>query len=150
MHTGILENNASVLISFVAPKSGQSLILRLIHSGKEDVSLEIVLGSTKIRLLPSLKSSLTIDDITLYPIPGPSESEHCSFEPGIRNDIVIQFKSTNFTTRHRPTFKGKRRIWNHGHFLHDIELLDIAGREYSKLHSVSLSTLSKWFLRNKY
>ncbi|KAF8805285.1 hypothetical protein BYT27DRAFT_7339823 [Phlegmacium glaucopus] len=90
-----LGNNARVLISFFAPTSGQSLILRLKHSGKE--------------------SSLTIDDITLYPIPGPSESDHLSFEPGIRNDIAIQFRGT---------------VKNYRHFLHDIELVDEAGKQY--------------------
>ena len=111
-----LGNNARVLISFVAPTSGKSLVLRLKHSGGEDGPLEVTLGSTIIQLNPSSKSesSLTIDDITLYPIqvPGPSGSDRLSFEPGVRNDIVIQFT-------------GKRR----GHFLHDIELLDEAGLE---------------------
>ena len=57
-------------------------------------------------------SALTIDDITLYPIPGPSVSDHLSFEPGIRNDIVIQFIET---------------VEDHDHFLYDIDLLDEAG-----------------------
>ena len=110
-----LRNDAKVLISFVAPTSGQSLILRVIHSGEKDSygSLQATLGSTIIQLKPSSnsKSSLTIDDITLSPIqvPGPSESNHLSFEPGIRNDIVIQFEET-FHNR-----------------LHDIELLDEVG-----------------------
>ncbi|KAF8801703.1 hypothetical protein BYT27DRAFT_7261820 [Phlegmacium glaucopus] len=108
-----LGNNARVLISFVAPTSGQSLILRLKHSGKEDGPLEITLGSTIIQLNPSSESPLTIDDITLHPIPGPSESDHLSFEPGIRNDIVVQFSGMY-----------------HCHFLHDIELLDEAGNQY--------------------
>ena len=111
---GSLGNNAIVLISFVPPISGQSLILRLKHSGSENGPLEITLGSNKIELNPSSKSSLTIDDINLYPIPGPSD--HLSFEPGIRSDIVIQF---------RRTVIGH---W-HGHFLHDVELLDEAGLE---------------------
>ena len=50
------------------------------------------------------------DDIT--PIPGPSESDNLSFEPGIRNDIFIQF---------RGTAEG------HDHYLHDIDLLDDVG-----------------------
>ena len=79
------------------------------------------------QLSPSSKSSLTIDGITLYPIqfPGPSESDHLSFEPEIRNDIVIQFRGT-----------GERR----GHHLHhdDVELLDEAGLKY-RPHSASLS-----------
>jgi len=115
-------NNARVLISFVAPTSGQTLTLRLKHSGSEDAPLEVTLGSTVIQLNPSSKSSLTIDDITLYPIPGPSESDHLSFEPG-RNDIVVQFRGT---------------VEEHGHILHDIELLDEAGQEYMP-HSASLS-----------
>jgi hypothetical protein len=103
---------AIVLISFVAPTSGR-LILRLIHSGSENAPLEITLGSTIIQLNPSTKSSITIDDITLNPIQDhrPSESDGLSFEPEIRNDIVIQFR-------------GPR--W-HDHYLHDIELLDEAG-----------------------
>ena len=106
-----LGNNARVLISFVAPTSGQSLILRLKHSGDVDVPLEVISGSTVIQLNPSSKSSITIDDITLHPIPGPSDHDHLSFYPG-RNVIFIQFRGT---------------AWGHGHLLHDIELLDEAG-----------------------
>ena len=112
-HSDKLGNNAKVLISFVAPtSSGQSLMLRLKHSGEEDGSLEVTLGSTRIQLNHSSKSSLTIDDITLYPIPGPSESHHLSFEPGIRNEIFIQFRGI---------------VEGHDHFLHDIDLLDEVG-----------------------
>ena len=107
-----LGNNARVLISFFGPASGESLILRLKHSGKQDGPLEVSLGSTIIQLNPSSRLSLTIDDITLYPTPGPSESDHLSFEPGIRNDIVIQFRET---------------VEGHDHLLHDIDLLDEAG-----------------------
>jgi hypothetical protein len=113
MHKGGLKNNASVLISFVALTSGHRLILRFKHSGSEDAPLEVTLGSTTILLNPSSMSSLTIDDIPLYPIPSPSKSDHLSFEPGIRNDIVIQFRG--------PV--------GHHHFLHDIKLLDEAGLE---------------------
>ena len=109
MYENKLANNARVLISFVAPTSGENLMLRLKHSGEQDRPLEVTLGSTIIQLNPSSKSSLTIDDITLYPNRGPSD--HLSFEPGIRNDIIIQFGSGRF----------------HGHFLHDIDLLDEAG-----------------------
>jgi hypothetical protein len=66
---------------------------------------------------PSSKSSLAIDDITLYPNTGLFESDRLSFEPGIRNEIVIQFKGT---------------VEEHGHVLHDIELLDEAGRDWNK------------------
>jgi len=117
MKSGDLGDYASVLISFVAPTSGQSLTLRLKHSGNEDVPLEVTLGSTIIhlnQLNPSSKLSLTIDDITLYPIPGPAESDHLLFEPGIWNDIFIQFRG--------PDDRG---IYDH--ILHDIELLDEAG-----------------------
>jgi hypothetical protein len=114
MYSDKLGNNARVLISFVAPTSGQSLILRLKHSGREDGQpLEVTLRSTIIQLNPSSQSSLTIDDITLYPIPGPSD--HLSFEPGIQNDIVIQLRGPNRGT-------GERQP--EGHLLHDIELLD--------------------------
>ncbi|KAF8799337.1 hypothetical protein BYT27DRAFT_7264029 [Phlegmacium glaucopus] len=78
-----LRGDAKVLISFVAPTSGQSLVLRLKHSGKGDgLPIEVTLGSTKIQLNSSSKSSLTIDDITLHPISGFSESNHISFQPG--------------------------------------------------------------------
>jgi hypothetical protein len=117
-----LRNNARVLISFVAPTSGQSLTLRLKHSGREDGPLEVTLGSTIIQLNPSSKSSLTIDDVTLYPIPGPSESDHLSFEPGIRNDIHIQFQGPKEGADNSESP-------SHGHLLHDIELLDEAGLE---------------------
>ena len=114
MYEDKLANNARVLISFIAPTSGESLILRLKHSqaGGEDGLLEVTLGSTIIQLNPPSKSSLTVDDITLYPISSPSTSDHLSFEPGIRNDIVIQFREAG--------------QW-YGHLLHDLELLDDAG-----------------------
>ena len=114
-----LGNNARILISFVAPASGSSLILRLKHSGIDDGPLEVTLGSTIIQLNPSSKSSLTIDDTTLYPnqVPGPSESDYLSFEPEIRNDIFIQYRET---------------VKSHGHLLHDIELLDEDGLEYRR------------------
>ena len=99
-----LGNNARILISFVAPTSGQTLTLRLKHSGVEDGRLVVTLGSTAIQLNPS---SLTIHDITLHPIPGPG---HLSFVPG-RNDIVVQFTVKRLGL---------------GHLLHDIELLDEA------------------------
>ena len=117
---GELWDNARVLISFFAPTSGQSLILRLKHSGKDDGPLEVALGSAMMRLNPSTKSSLTIDDITLHPIPGSSEetsdSDHLSFKPGIWNDIFVQFKVTRGAA-----------VEKHGHLLHDIQLLDEAG-----------------------
>ena len=107
LHTNKLGNNAKVLISFVAPAHGQNLTLRLKHSGTEDGPLVVTLGSATIQLNPSSESSLTIDDITLYPIPHPG---HLSFDPG-RNDIVIQFTV--------------EKHW-HSHLLHDVELLDEA------------------------
>jgi hypothetical protein len=115
LHSGYLIHDARVLISFVAPTSGQSLILRLKHSGEDDALLEVALGSsTIIQLNPSSKLPLTIDDISLHPISGPSESDHLSFKPGIRNEIVIRF---------RGTVDSKEQ----GHVLHDVELLDEAG-----------------------
>ena len=103
LYSDKLGNDAKALISFVAPTSGQNLILRLKHSGSQGVPLEVLLGSAIIQLIPSLVSPLTIDDITLYPIPegGPSDSDLFSFEPGIRNDIIIQFRGT---------------VKQHGHF----------------------------------
>ena len=49
-------------------------------------------------------------------VPGPSasESDHLSFEPGIRNVIVIQFRGT---------------VEKHSHILCDMQLLDEAGLE---------------------
>ena len=62
----------------------------------------------------------TIDDLTLYPIqvPDPSESDHLSFVPEVRNDIFIGF------------IKGPDEYRGHGHFLDDIELLEEDGLEY--------------------
>ena len=123
-----LQEDARVLISFVAPTIGQRLILRLKHSGGK-IPLEVTLGSTILQFNASSKSSLTIDDITLYPnqVSDPSESDHLSFEPEIRNDILIRFKDG---------------YWGQGHFLHDVELLDEAGLEYKPLSRSALSTLS--------
>ena len=121
-----LEGVARVLISFVAPTSGQSLKLRIKHSGEEYAPLEVSLGSTKIQLNPPFMSSLTIDDIILYPIQVSSpESDHLSFDPGVRNDIFMRFIVPADSEFHR-------------HILNDIELLDEDGREYMP-HSASLS-----------
>ena len=130
MYSGKLRNDGRLLITFVAPTSGKTLTLKVKHSGEEDKPLEVTLGSTKIQLNPSSKSSLTIDDITLYPIEvsNHSGSDLLSFEPEVRNDIYIQFILPYEYHRHR-------------HFLHDIELLDEAGLEYMP-HSASLSKLS--------
>ena len=140
LYSNKLGRNARVLISFVAPNSGKRLILRVRHSGgEEDPPLEVTLGSNNIHLNPSSKSSLTIDDITLYPIgvSGLSESDHLSFLPEVRNDIFIQFiVPADFHDFHDHYFHGF-----HGHYLHDIELLDDAGMQYMP-HSASLSLLS--------
>ena len=123
-----------VLIPFVSPNSGKRLILRVKQSGsEEDPPIEVILGSNNIHLRvnpSSSKSSLTIDDITLYPIgvSGPSESDHLLFEPEVRNDIYIRFIRTDTD-------------YEHPHFLHDIELLDENGLEYMP-HSASLSVPS--------
>ena len=130
LSSGKLGRDAKFLISFVAPISYKSLTLRVKHSGEEYALLEVTLGSTKIQLNPPSKPSLTIDDITLYPIEvsDPSESDRLSFEPEIRNNIVIRFIGPGTGKFHR-------------HFLHDIELLDEDGLEYMP-HSSSLSKLS--------
>ena len=132
MHSGKLGNNARVLISFVAPtlKSRQCLVLRLKHSGRDDGPLEVTLLGSTIILNPSesLKSSLTIDDITLYnPIEVPAFQSDCSlsFEPGIRNDLIIQFRGT-----------GER----HRHYLHDVELFDEAGLEDPRNQIINFDT----------
>ena len=134
-----LTGDARVLISFVAPTSasGKSLILKLKHSGSEDATLEVTLGPTVIRLDPSSKSSLTIDDITLHPVqdPGPSEPDYpgLSFESGVWNDIIINFRRT------AKAQKGRFDSQSHGHFLHDVELLDESGLEYHPRNSRSYS-----------
>jgi hypothetical protein len=131
---GKLGGSARVLISFVAPTSDKCIILRLKHSGKEDsdAPLEVTLGSSKIQLNPSSKSSITIDDITLYPIEvsGPFESDQLSFEPEIRNDIFIKFG-------------GELAYWGHDHLLHDIELLGEGDQE--RFFSTSSSLVSELF-----
>ena len=112
MDSGELINEARVLISFVAPTSGQRLTLRLKHSGRSDGPLEITLGSTCIQLNPSESyKPLTIDDITLFPTV-PFKSDHLTFKPG-RNDIFIKFDGSH----------------GHDHYLNDIELLDEVGLE---------------------
>ena len=119
-----LGKNSRILISFVAPNSGKRLILRVEHSGgEEDPPLEVTLGSNNIHLNPSYKSSLTIDEITLYPIEVSNPSDHLSFVPEVRNGIYIQFIGTDKDSEHR-------------HFLHDMELLDENGLEYMP-HSAS-------------
>ena len=146
-----LGNNARVIITFFAPISDRSLTLRLKHSGEDGPLLEVTLGSTKIQLNPSFKSSLTIDDITLHPFSGPSESDHLSVEPGIRNDIGeevddIALDPTSGSSESEYLsfeqgiwnniviqFRGRAGTWGHGHFLHDIELLDEDGLEYDGL-----------------
>jgi hypothetical protein len=119
-----LGNNARVLISFVAPSiaSGQILQLRLKFFGEGDGHLEVTLGpGSSVIQLSSSTASFTIHDITLNPIqlPGSSESDASDlfFEPEIRNDLVIQIRGT---------------VEKHGQILHDIELLDEAGREYHR------------------
>ena len=113
-----LGGDARVLISFVAPNSGKRLILRVKHSGGEkDPPLRVTLGSNNIHLIPSSNSSLTIDDITLYPIEASNPSDHLSFVPEVRNDIYIGFIGIDEDSEHR-------------HFLHDIDLLDENGLEY--------------------
>ena len=111
-----LGKNTRVLISFVAPNSGR-LILRVKHSGsEEDPPLEVTLGSNNIHLNPSSKSSLTIDDITLYPIEVSNPSDHLSFVPEVRNDIYIGFIGIDMDSE--------------DDFLCDIDLLDEYGLEY--------------------
>ena len=128
MDSDKLWKNARVLISFVAPISGKRLILRVEHSGgEEDPPLKVTLGSNNIHLNPSSKSSLTINDITLYPIGVSGPSDHLSFVPEVRNDICIRFIGTDKDSEHR-------------HFLHDIELLDENGLEYM-LHSAYLDDI---------
>ena len=127
LHAGKIGNHARVLISFVAPIYGKRLTLRVKHSGEEDGPLEIALRSTKIHLNPSSKTSITMDDIILYPIQFASPSD-LSFMPEVRNEIFIRFKRP---AEHR----------SHHHFLNDVELLDEAGLEYMP-RSASLSRLS--------
>jgi hypothetical protein len=111
---------ARVLISFVGPTS-RHLTLRFKYSGKEG-SLEVTLGSTTTQInnpSPKPSESLTIGDITLHPIQvsGPSESHHLLFEPGIRNELFIQYKKESYYV---PVTLS----------LHDVELLDEDGLQY--------------------
>ena len=138
MDLGRLEGNARVLISIVVP-SGKSLVLRLKHSGSEDMPLEVKLGPTIIQLNPPSRSLLTIDDISLHPIQDPGwipgtyeDHTSLSFEPGVQNNIVIDLKR-------------KRDVWRQGHFLHDIELLDESGLEYPRDSRPYLPSLSIQF-----
>ena len=84
--SGKIGNHARVLISFVAPIYGKRLTLMVKHSGEEDGPLEIALRSTNIHLNPSSKTSITMDDIILYPIQFASPSD-LSFMPEVRNEI---------------------------------------------------------------
>ena len=124
--SGRTGSETRVLITFVAPTSCKSLTLRVKHFGTKDIPLEVTLGSSKIQLNLSLKSSLTIDDITLHPIrvSCSSESDHLSFVPEVRNVIFIEFRTIEWYFAQ--------------HCLHDIELLDEDGLEYMP-HSASLS-----------
>ena len=117
MDSGRLGIDARVLISFVAPPSGRSLKLKLKHSGNENPPLEVMLGPTIIQLNSPSKSLLTIDEIILHSIqdPGTPKSDHTglSFEPEVRNEIIISFRRTE-------------RFWmdRRNHFLHDVELVE--------------------------
>ena len=93
------------VVSFVGPTSG-NLILRLTHrSTPESTSLSIMGTSFQLSLSPSL----TVDDITLHP--SRSESDKPSFEPGIRNSLVIQVTRSFYC-------------------VYDIQLLDQRGDRY--------------------
>ena len=74
----------TIAVSFVGPTSG-NLILRLTYRSTED-STNLTITGTSFQL--SLSSSLTVDDITLHA--NHSESDKPSFEPGIRNSLIIQ------------------------------------------------------------
>ena len=81
----------AIAVSFVGPTSGH-LVLRLKHrSIRESTSLKIT--GTSLQL--SISSSLTIDDITLHATP--SESDKPSFEPGIRNNLIIQVMRQSYS-----------------------------------------------------
>ena len=71
----------TIAVSFVGPTSG-NLILRLTH--RSTTTLTVTGASVQL----SLSSLLTVDDITLHA--SPSESDKPSFEPGIRNNLIIQ------------------------------------------------------------
>ena len=74
-----------IAASFVGPTSG-NLILRLTHrSNTGSTSLRV--KGTSFQL--SLSSSLTVDDITLHARLS-SKSDKPSFQPGIRNNLIIQ------------------------------------------------------------
>jgi hypothetical protein len=76
-------NRVSIAVSFVGPTSG-NLILRLKHhSASSNATLEV--EGTSFQL--SLSSSFNVDEITLHA--SPSQSDMPSFEPGIRNNLII-------------------------------------------------------------
>jgi hypothetical protein len=130
-----LGNGGKVLVSFIAATARQNLILRLKHSGGYGASapLEVTIGSTVILLNPT-KSSITIDDITLYPT---FTSDDSPLGPEIWNDIIIQYGGSSTTS--------------HSNSLHDIELLDDAGLKYprnGRPYSASISIPSNYHLRN--
>ena len=94
-------------VSFVGPTSG-NLILRLTHHSTDSgATLEV--EGTSFQL--SLSSSLTVDDITLHA--SPSQSDKPSFEPSIRNNLIIHV----FTAT--PSYS-----------IYDIQLMDYAENHY--------------------
>jgi hypothetical protein len=74
----------TIAVSFVGPTSG-NLILRLTHRSIEG-STNLTVTGTSFQL--SLSSSLTVDHITLHA--APLDSDKPSFEPGIRNIMIIE------------------------------------------------------------
>jgi hypothetical protein len=97
-----------IAISFFGSSSG-CLTLRLRHrSSRPDATLSVT-GFPSFKL--PIPSSLTTNDITLHPHP----SEHLSFTPDSRNNLIIQVEASR-----------SEHYW-----LQDIQLLDEAGHPHN-------------------
>jgi len=100
-----LDNNSTIKISFKGPSSG-NLTLSLTHRSRVSgttLTMKVAQTSDILELPIPSESSLTLDDITLYPRP----SGWPSFEPNEENDLTIRVNS---------------RLWDY--FIQDIKLLD--------------------------
>jgi hypothetical protein len=108
----MLRTGSTITISFSGPTSG-NLILRLRHrSGPVDTALVVTTESSTFEL--PIPPSDTTHNITLHANPG--SSGHLSFEPGTRNNLVIEISSNAAYAQYR---------------LRDIQLLDEEERPYN-------------------
>ena len=96
----------TIAVSFVGPTSS-NLILRLRHRATHPDTTLTVEGTSFQLTIPSL---LTSDDVTLHH--SPSKPGQLFFNPGIRNNLIIQVVTTGT------------------YVFHDIQLLDEVGNRY--------------------